>query len=251
MAKFCVNCGAELDDDARFCSSCGSRTDAPANTNAAYVDVNLSDVSEAVYVTPNIVYCPDGYYRWYYELNMLTNPTILFTVLKVLIISGGICCLFISAMGIIVDHDIDIVIGTVKIFFIVTAVMLVLGVISYLILALIMGGKYMVLFEMDEQGVKHIQMPSQFKKAEAIGWLGVVSGLMTGNPSMVGLGIVNASKSSLSSEFRVVKSVKVNRGRNVIYVNELLNKNQVYAYKEDFPFVERFILDHCVNAKRT
>ena len=36
----------------------------------------------------NIVLCPDGKYRWYYEYPMLKNPVILFTVWKVVLIGS-------------------------------------------------------------------------------------------------------------------------------------------------------------------
>ena len=35
-------------------------------------------------VTENIRRCPDGVYRWTYEYKMLKNPTVMFTVWKVL-----------------------------------------------------------------------------------------------------------------------------------------------------------------------
>ena len=44
--------------------------------------------------------CSDGKYRWVYEMNMLKNPTIFFTVLKVMMISLGIVWLFGLVIGI-------------------------------------------------------------------------------------------------------------------------------------------------------
>ena len=40
-------------------------------------------------ITENVWLCPDGVYRWHYELNMLRNPAIIFSVWKVLGISFG------------------------------------------------------------------------------------------------------------------------------------------------------------------
>ena len=128
-------------------------------------------------------------------------------------------------------------------------IFLVQSIIAYLILGALYGWKYQVLFEMTEERVTHIQMPKQFKKAEAIGWLTTVVGLAAGKPSMVGLGLTSASRNTSTSEFANVEFVKVRRRRNTIHVDYLLDKNQVYAEDEDFDFVEQFIKARCTKAK--
>ena len=52
-------------------------------------------------VTLNIWLCPDGVYRWTYEYNMLKNPTIIFTVWKVLGIAVGVVLAFDLLLGLI------------------------------------------------------------------------------------------------------------------------------------------------------
>ena len=130
-------------------------------------------------------------------------------------------------------------------------VMLVLGAVSYLILAAMYGWSYQVLFTMDENGVEHRQMKKQFEKAEAIGWLTAAAGLATGKIGRIGTGILAATKTSTTSEFQHVRKVRVVRRRDVIYVNQLLEHNQVYAEDADFDFVRNYIEEHCPNAKIT
>ena len=209
------------------------------------------NVPQGVQVTENIWLCPDGVYRWAYEYDMLRNPTILFTVWKVLAIAFGV--IFVFTMGI------DLIQGTIrsgadlwdasKVFVILVGVFFVISIISYAILAAMYGWKYQVLFEMTDDYVTHIQMPKQFKKAEAIGWITTLVGLMAGKPSVAGLGVTTATRSTSTSEFNKVKYVKVRRRRHTVHVNYVLDKNQVYAEDADFDFVEKFILEHCVNAK--
>ena len=201
------------------------------------------------YVTPNIVECEDGFYRWYYDFNMYKNPTILFTVFKVLGLSFGIIWLFSSIVTLVQGDGLEGVIKGSGVFLILIAVFAVIGSISYLILAAMYGGSYYVLFEMNETEVKHIQMPKQFKKAEAIGWILMFGGAAAGSPARVGQGLLVASKQSSTSVFANVATVKVKRKRNTIHVDQALNKNQVYAYPEDFDFVEQFICSRCVNAR--
>ncbi|MBQ9614086.1 MAG: hypothetical protein IJV14_16465 [Lachnospiraceae bacterium] len=52
-------------------------------------------------VTENIYLCPDGKYRWTYELQMLKNPTILITILKVILLSFGIVMAFLILINLI------------------------------------------------------------------------------------------------------------------------------------------------------
>ena len=116
--------------------------------------------------------------------------------------------------------------------------------VSYLIYAVMQGFKYCVLFEMNEDGVKHTQMPKQFKKAQAMSLVLILSGMATKNPGAIGQGMLAGAKNSMVSSFSHVRSIEIFRKRNVIKVNERLNKNQVYAYDEDFDFVVNYIKSH-------
>ena len=122
--------------------------------------------------TDNIWLCPDGKYRWVYEFHMMKNPMILLTVLKVFGIAAAIVALFAFAIDLFDDWQITLPDpDNLKILLIVAAVFIGIIFVSYLILAGIYGWKYEVLFEMDDESVSHIQMPKQYKKAEAIAWI--------------------------------------------------------------------------------
>ena len=124
----------------------------------------------------------------------------------------------------------------------------VLTVIGVLITAAILG-KYVVLFEMDEKEVTHIQMPRQVKKAEVIGLITALVGAMAKSPTTMGAGMLATAKTKSTSEFVNVRRVKARRRFNLIKVNQLFDKNQVYVADEDFDFVYNFIKSRCINAK--
>ena len=195
-------------------------------------------------VTENIYLCPDGKYRWSYVYDMLRNPVILFTTWKVLGLAFLIVALFTALLGVIEggfavpDPD------DMKIIVILVLVLGVLSVVAYLIVAAAYGWKYMVLFEMDEAGVMFRQMKSQFKKAQAMGWIVAIAGAASGRPAMAGSGMLAATRSTMYSDFKRVRKVKANRAMHTIYVNELLGRNQVYAEDADFDFVLHFIKKH-------
>ena len=193
--------------------------------------------------------CEDGKYRWLYEMNMFRNPTIILTVAKVL---GGVLLGLWLVFGLLlsaIEGNWDGLLGMTRVLGIVMVVMAVLLVIAYLILCWMYHGKYIVLFEMDEKSIKHIQLPRQFKRAQAMGLITALVGLAAKRPTTAGAGLLSATRQASTSDFKYVKKVKAYPRRHLIKVNETLNKNQVYAATEDFDFVLDWIRTRCINAK--
>lgn len=210
-----------------------------------------SNLPQGEKVTENIWLCPDGVYRWSYEFNMLKNPTIIMTVWKVLGISIGIVMGFIFLTDLFEGNfqTADDWLGLGQLILIMTGIMLCLSIVSYVILGAIYGWKYQVLFEMTDEYVRHIQMPKQVKKAEAIGWITAFVGLMAGKPTTVGAGLIAATGTTSTSELKNVAALKIRKAWNTIHVNQKLDRNQVYAEDADFDFVANFLKEHCKNAK--
>ena len=123
-------------------------------------------------------------------------------------------------------------------------ILLVLSVVAYIILAFIYGFKYCVLFEMNEKGVRHIQMPKQFKKAQALGILTALAGAAAGKPSVTGAGLLSSVKSEQYTEFFKVRRCRRLEIFHTIKLDSRFSHNQVYVYPEDFEFVSEFIELH-------
>ena len=193
---------------------------------------------------------PDGKYRWVYEVNMLTNFSILFDVWKVLGISMGILVLLFVVIAVFDgDWDVDMLIGMASTLGVVALVMLVLGLIGYFVYAAISGWKYAVLFIMDEKEVVHQQMPNTVKKGQLIGALTILAGFASGRPGAVGTGVLAQSRLSMTSTLAHVERLISCRKINLIKVNERFEKNRVYVNTEDFDFVYDFLLTHCTHLK--
>lgn len=200
----------------------------------------------------NIIRDEQGTYRWVYEYNLLTNPTILLTVGKILL--GIIACLGVFMLVLLAPDlvrgyaDSSEIIGTLRMTGLLALLFIVLTIVGYAIYALMNGGKYCVLFTMDDEGITHKQLPREFKKAQVVAGLNVLAGLVAGNLSQMGMGVLTATHDTTTSTFSSVRSVRGSRRLRVIKVNEPLAKNQVYVESEDYGFVFGFIHDHCPNA---
>lgn len=192
----------------------------------------------------------DGKYHWMYDLNMLKNPVVLIDVFKVLGISLGIVA-FIIVMIQACENGMraEDMLFALKLIGIMTAVMLVLGILGYLIYAAMSGWVYSAHFTMDEQGVVHEQSARADKVAERIGCLTIFVALLARKPGVAGSGMLAASRTTMSSKFPSVKTVKAIRRMNTIKVNERFEKNRVYVCDEDFDFVYDYIASRCLNAK--
>ena len=197
----------------------------------------------------NIKLCPDGKYRWIYEFPMMKNPTILFTLFKVfaIVVLLPALIVFFSELP---DGFVTAIVGFAEVYALVLAIMFVLSLLGYTLLAAIYGWKYIVLFEMDDKEVTHAQQSRQVKKVEAIGWISAFMGAATNNLTTTGIGLRTATaKNTMTTEFKNVSTVIGRRRQNTIKVNQLLSKNQVYVDPQDYDFVWEHITSRCKRAK--
>ncbi len=242
--SYCKNCGQQIRDNNKFCPSCGAQVDmddspAPKSESLAPNDYQGSEVR----------LCKDGKYRWKYELNMYKNPALLITVFKVFFYTIVGLFLVFGFFLYVIHADWAGLWWMTKGMLVALGIFAVLSVLGYLIVAWMYGGRYVVIFEMDEQQIKHIQLPAQFDKARKIGLITAIVGLLARKPSVAGAGMMSASKSSSTSLLKNVRKIKPRLRLQLIKVNQLLSHNQVYVPKQDFDFVYDFLKSHCSNAK--
>ncbi len=270
---YCESCGKSIADDSKFCEHCGNKVEEEIHDDreteeiqetaekeikliqeeAGFEETTLVKKIENVQKLPleqetriseNITMSSRGSYKWMYEFSLWKNPAVLITVFKVLLIALMVPAflMFFLTLGEGIGEAFKLLLSMLGIGAVLMTVLMIAG---YVMLSLAYGGKYYVLFEMDRGGINHIQLDKQHKKAQALGLLTALSGLSTGNISAAGAGLLGASKKSLYTNFKKVKSVKFYPKRNTIYLNEAFNKNQIYASKEDYLFVKEFILENC------
>ena len=183
-------------------------------------------------------------------LTLLKNPIILLTIWKIL----GIAALIILVFSFLIEVFDGNAAGWFINYLLTPEVLIIPGIlfglsmIAYLIVAVIYGWKYIVLFEMDDNGVEHIQMQKQFKKAEGLTWLVAMAGLAAGNFTTAGAGMLAGSKKVSRTNFADVKKVKRKSRFHCIMLNEIIERNQLYVDDTDIEFVWNFVRKKCINA---
>lgn len=257
MAVYCKNCGTKFEDGVRFCPNCGFALSVLQPTAGSMPPESTDKREQGIQNTPhheknstNITLCDDGKYRWTYEMNLFRNPTIFIMIWKIFffIVLGLFAFLVLIGSG---DSGFwwSGFLDTAQMFGFILIGITVLITLGYLVYAAIMGGKYIVEFEMDEKGVNHRQTDLQAKKSKKLGQATLIAGAATGRFSTAGIGL-NAQRTEMYTEFSKVRNVRAYPRRSLIKLNELLEHNQVYAAKEDFAFVKDYIVSHCPNIKQ-
>ena len=192
---------------------------------------------------------PDGKYRWVYEMNLYKNPTVFYDVIKTLLIGFGAAFVLLFAINLGIGEDIEnILLATVGIF----VFILVIAVIAYfIVVGWVYGGKYVILFEMDEHGVVHYQMGKGVKRAQVMTALGGLLGVATGNLSMTGLAVYMSGAQRIVSDFAKVRKVTAARGRHLVKVVEnWYSRNHVFVESDaEYDFVLDYIQSHCPKAR--
>ena len=194
-----------------------------------------------------VTLCGDGKYRWTYEMSLFKNPTVFLLVWKILFF------IFLGVFAVVNVSDYirwgaEKVLENLPILGYILLGMTAVAGLGYLLYAAIMGGKYIVEFEMDENGVNHKQTESQAKKAKKLARATMLAGAASGRVGAIGAGIA-AQRTEMYSEFSKVRKIKAYPRRHLIKVNALLEHNQVYAPNEDFAFVHDYVVSHCLNIK--
>ena len=190
---------------------------------------------------------PDGkgVYRWRYSVNLYRNLGLLWLFYKVF---GGIfagCLLFVLFLG-----DFKVSPEGAKWGLVGFAVMIAIVTLGYYIYALIQGGRYTWDFEMDEEGVKGVQVANEAKRNKVLGTVVAAMGVATGNLTQMGVGTMVAADDERYSQFATVSKVKPDRKHNTINIHNGLFHEQVFVGDEDFDFMLDYITSRCPKLKK-
>ncbi len=182
---------------------------------------------------------------WDYELNLWRNPSALITIAKCMIAAAfvpAILVFWVSGCERGIRHGAQAALPVVGI---VLPIMLILILIAYPIYALANGGCYRVHFVMDESGIDHIQQERDFKRQKKLGVWVLLLGFATRQYGAGAAGLLGTAKQSHYTHFKKVKKIRTVRKRNVIYLDTMAGRNQVYVSDPDFDAVLEQMINNC------
>lgn len=186
----------------------------------------------------------DGKYRWLYDLDLRKNLSILYTTIKVVLISFLVPLVLLMILFAIEGNLINALKDLLPIYFLIGIVLVFITLISYYIVVRYYKGRFSFMFEMDENGVTFKRFGSDLEKTETIGKITSIIGVATNNAGLVGGGLGLAASQTSTSYFSKVRSIKAIPERDLIKVNSLFLFNQVYVNKDDYQFVLDYIQNH-------
>ena len=194
----------------------------------------------------NILKDTNNRYHWIYELPMKKSFFLLFEVWKVLCIGALIFFIINILISLILKEGSQNILEMFGVSLLCLGIMLVLSIPAYYIVIKANNGMYTVLFEMDDNGIDHIQIKTD--KANALDLLTVFVGVAGKNRTTTAAGLLSSTGSSLYSRFVDVRKIKAYKAKNLIILKSRFINNQVYVNDEDFDFVYEFITERCENA---
>lgn len=190
----------------------------------------------------------NGAYHWIYRMHMLKNPTVLITLIKVW---GGIF----GALGLIMvlaqlfrGHA-EYIPDTLLLILAICAGLIILSVIVWLIMAAARGGHYIVEHMMDENKVVYLSTPEEKKKVRNPAIASFLLSIAADDIGAAAAGAMLSASERFDSTYTDVKSIRTRRRRDLINVNNTLQKNTIYAAPHQYDFVLNYIVSHCPNAK--
>ena len=186
----------------------------------------------------------DGSYKWVYAVDMHKD---LF-MLEITLIVLALCFLviLIPIMLVTMQSGFDAeMFGVVLLCF---AVVVLISVGSWWLVSTMYGWLYIMLFSMDDKGIRMRQVADQAEKTKLIASLTALTGALTHNYGTMAAGISGASSTEACSTFRNVSSISGDRKRGRIVLRSFMFFNLIYVKDEYYDFVFQYIADHCPNA---
>ena len=180
-------------------------------------------------------------------MSLLKDWSIFWLVMKVfigVILGMGVIGFIIELFG---DHEYRFIFEMMGIMI---GIFAVLGILGYLLYAAIMGGKFCVLYTMDDAGILMEQQAKQAKKAEIIADLLVLAGALSGNVTTVCMGLSSARRTSMYSTFKGTKKLTAMPKKEVIKMDAPMDHNRIWCEDDDdYNFVWNYIKSRCEGAE--
>ncbi len=214
--------------------------------NLDHLDFGSLSSEEADQLGLNVIFLEkDGTYDWIYCLRMFQNLSMFKFVMKIMIFMfAAITVIMLVLTG--GSGDVLWLLGILGLCF---AAVILIVLFSFWLVDKLFKGRYMLIYEMNEQGLTFSQTTDQAQITRTIAAASAAVNAAGGNAGGViaGTGLA-LSPNSYHADFSKVRSVKGRKSDNLIWVNTFLQYLMVYVPDDAYDFVWTYITERCVNA---
>ena len=223
------------------------RRTAMNNKNIEEIDFLSLTTEEAEKLGLNAIFEEeDGTYDWIYCMNMMKDRSMFSFYFKVV----GLCFLPIVLMMLWMAASSNLSMFTFLITMLSFGGVLLVVVFAIWLVNTMYGGKYMLIYQMNNEGITFSQTADQAAMTRAVAAASAAVSAAGGNTGGVISGTgMTLRANAYHSKFEKVRSVIGKRADNLIWVNTFLQYQQVYVPKSAYNFVWNYITERCVNAK--
>ncbi len=214
--------------------------------NLDHLDFGSLSSEEADQLGLNVIFLEkDGTYDWIYCLRMFQNLSMFKFVMKIMIFMfAAITVIMLVLTG--GSGDVLWLLGILGLCF---AAVILIVLFSFWLVDKLFKGRYMLIYEMNEQGLTFSQTTDQAQITRTIAATSAAVNAAGGNAGGViaGTGLA-LSPNSYHADFSKVRSVKGRKSDHLIWVNTFLQYLMVYVPDDAYDFVWTYITERCVNA---
>lgn len=180
--------------------------------------------------------CPDGKYRWAYNFNLYTNLMYLRRLWRVAL--RVVVCVWLFVMTVLIASYGFVLNGVLSVsgsILFATAIALACISLVYYIWAAIGGGRYCILFELDDRGIYNIHLPRQYTQTQIQSYIEqFIAGDSDGSQITYA---AELSKKTICSDFRAISGINANEKRRIIKLYGPFAKNKIFTKGADFELV--------------
>lgn len=197
-----------------------------------------------------ILLCSDDKYRWLYKINLFKDTLIPLTVFKIFALSCFAPVLLLLVLSIFEGNFTRDWFMFIKVYLLLISIFTVLLLFSYYLVYIpIRGGKYFVMYELDDNNIKFIESKKNSDKMIWLNGIGIFAGLVSGNLGVAGANMISASRKQMNTKMKNVKKIVVYKSNVMKLISNDMTRNLIYYTAENKDFIINFMKNNCNQAQ--
>lgn len=191
-----------------------------------------------------------NHYTWVYDMNLLKEPIVFVTVLKILILSIQVPVLLLLILALF-EGNLQSDIG--KIFMVelvLLGIVFLLSVVGYYLIYMpIHGVRYLILYEMDAYKIRFIESGKHQKRNQIFNYIGIAAGFMIGDMTVVGASLLANARRQMTTEYKDILKIIIYKRRYIKLISKDMTRNLICYEAGDQEFIVNFIKGRALMAK--